>query len=574
MKKKDIEVKVMDTDLLIIGGGTAGCMAAIRAKELDPDVDVLIMEKAHIRRSGCLASGMNAINAYLNPGETPESFVRYVRADAMGLVREDLLLGMARRLNQVVHKVESWGLPIEKDKQGNYVPRGRWNIKINGESLKPIIADKAIESGARVLNRVTVTNLITTEDGSVMGAMGFGIRDGVFYVVKAGATIVATGGAAGIYKPNNDGSAHHKMWYSPFNTGAGYAIGIRAGAEMTSFEMRFIALRTKDVIAPTGTLALGFGATQVNARGERFMAKKFRHLGSEGAPTPIRVYGPTREIKEGRGPVFMDTTHLSEEEVRDLKKSYLNMYPDIVLFWAANKIDPGQEPLEIQGTEPYLVGGHAQAGYWITEKRETTLPGLYAAGDVAGGAPYKFVSGAWAEGEIAAENALEYLRNNYYREDKKYVAQVIEREIMRVYAPLRRRDGVKAEEMEERLQKIMDQYAGGVSRYYEMNEDELKLARKLLKKMRGQVKYLRAEDYHKLMLCHEVLDRLDVASVLVEHLLYRRETRWPAYQSRVDYPDRNDREWLKFVNSRLEGNKVSIIERPYKQIVPGDRYLP
>lgn len=194
MKKKDIEVKVMDTDLLIIGGGTAGCMAAIRAKELDPDVDVLIMEKAHIRRSGCLASGMNAINAYLNPGETPESFVRYVRADAMGLVREDLLLGMARRLNQVVHKVESWGLPIEKDKQGNYVPRGRWNIKINGESLKPIIADKAIESGARVLNRVTVTNLITTEDGSVMGAMGFGIRDGVFYVVKAGATIVATGG--------------------------------------------------------------------------------------------------------------------------------------------------------------------------------------------------------------------------------------------------------------------------------------------------------------------------------------------------------------------------------------------
>ncbi|AZO96286.1 adenylyl-sulfate reductase subunit alpha [Halocella sp. SP3-1] len=568
----NISSEVLKTDLLIIGGGTAGCLAAVRARELNPELDVLILEKAHIARSGCLAAGMNAINAYINPGETPESFVKYVRADAMGLVREDLVLSMAERLNEVVQRVESWGLPIEKDKDGNYISRGRWNIKINGESLKPIIANKAIEYGARVINRVLVTNLLL-DDGKVEGVMGFGVRTGIFYVVQAKAVIICTGGAAGIYKPNNDGSSHHKIWYSPFNTGAGYAMGIRAGAEMTSLEMRFIALRTKDVIAPTGTLALGFGASQINSRGERFMAARYGHMGAEGAPTPLRVYGPTQEKKEGRGPVFMDTTHLKEEDIYELKKSYLNMYPELVLSWAANNFNPGSEPIEIQGTEPYLVGGHTQSGYWIDKNRQTTIEGLYAAGDVAGGAPYKFVSGCWAEGFIAAEHAVEYVAGcNDTQEESNNT--VVDMEMKRVYRPIENKDGVKAEEMEERLQKIMDEYAGGVSKYYEMNESELLLALNKIKHLRSQVKYLIAEDYHQLMNCHEVIDRIDIAAVLIKHLLYRKETRWPAYQSRVDFPNLNDREWLKFVNSRLVNNEIEIIERPYRKLVSGDRYVP
>lgn len=295
----NFKVEILETDLLIIGGGTAGCFSAVKAREKAADLDVLILEKAHIERSGCLAAGMNAINAYINPGESPESFVRYVRADAMGLIREDLVLSMARRLNEVVEEVESWGLPIMKDREGNYLARGRWNIKISGERLKPIIANKALEAGARVLNRVLVTDLLV-EDNQVKGAIGFNIRKGVFYLIQARAVIVATGGAAGIYRPNNQGSAHHKMWYPPFNTGAGYAMGIRAGAEMTSFEMRFIALRTKDVIAPTGTLALGFGATQVNARGERFMAKNMPIWGQKVHQLPGGfMVRPRRLRKDG-----------------------------------------------------------------------------------------------------------------------------------------------------------------------------------------------------------------------------------------------------------------------------------
>ena len=558
---------LIETDLAIIGGGTAGCMAAVRARELEPELDVTILEKAHVHRSGCLAAGINAINAYINEGETPESFVRYVRRDAMGLLREDLVLSMAERLNQVVRKVETWGLPIEKDDDGNYCSRGRWNIKINGESIKPIIANQAECSGARICNRVVVTNLL--RDGHrVRGVMGFGVRDGKFYVVKARAVIVATGGAAGLYQPNNNGAAHHKIWYSPFNTGAGYALGIRAGAEMTSFEMRFIALRVKDIVAPTGTLALGFDAPQVNAYGERFMAQRFADQGAEGAPTPLRVFGPTREVKEGRGPVFMDTTHLSAEEVKELKKAYLDMYPDLVLYWAANDFNPEQEPIEIEGTEPYLVGGHAQAGYWIDEGRATTIPGLFAAGDVAGGAPYKFVSGCWAEGELAAESALDYLQQTHDRQEPPLlIARQLQQEKDRIFSPLNRQEGIEASQMEQRLQKIMDEYAGGVSRYYEMNERELKLARNRLQHLQGQLEYLKADNLHQLMNCHEVIDRLEVARVLVEHLLYRQETRWPAYQTRTDYPRKDDQHWLKFVNSRVEDGEVIIVEHPYKKLI-------
>lgn len=568
-----MERKTIHTDFLIVGGGTAGCMAAVEMKERYPQCSVTIMEKAHIDRSGCLAGGMNAINAYLNKGETPESFVRYVRADSCGLVREDLVKSMSELFEYGVKKVEKWGLPILCDDDGNYVPRGRWNIKINGESLKPILAKAARSSGAKVYNWVTVTNLLTKDD-RVVGAVGFSLRNGTFYVVQAKATLIATGGAAGIYRPNNTGDASHKTWYSPYNTGAGYAMGIRAGAEMTSYEMRYVAIRTKDAIAPTGTIALGAKAPQVNSNGERFMVKRYADLGGDGAPTPYRAHGPIQEIKEGRGPVYLDTRGLSPEKVRDLKSAYLDMYPSMVLYWLANDIDPAKEPVEVQTTEPYVVGGHCQAGYWVDNDRRTTLKGLYAAGDVAGGAPFKFVSGCWAEGIIAARamgSDIEKM-GPVAVEDHQ-----VDAEEERAFKALRghgKRHGIRPADFEARLQKIMEEYAGGVSTHYEMNEKMLTIARNRLAKLPGEVEQLVASDLHQLMKVHEVIDRIDVAQVLVEHLLFRKETRWPTYQSRTDYPDRDDAHWLKFVNSirdPLTGG-IEMITRPYEQIVPGDRY--
>lgn len=572
-----IQRQVIECDVLIIGGGTAGCLAATELKERYPQLKVVIFEKAHIERSGCLAGGMNAINAYLNPGETPESFVKYVRFDSCGLIREDLVSSMAELFEYGVKKVESWGLPVLCDEKGNYVPRGRWNIKINGESLKPILAKAVRDAGIQVVNWITVTNLIRSGD-AVTGAMGFNLRNGRFYVARAKATIIATGGAAGLYRPNNTHDAQHKTWYSPYNTGAGYAMGIRAGAEMTSFEMRYIALRTKDVIAPTGTIALGVGAPQINSKGEKFMATRFADQGGDGAPTPLRAYGPIIEMKEGRGPIYLDTRGISAEQVRQLKSAFLDMYPSQVLYWAANGINPGETPVEVQLTEPYVVGGHCQSGYWITVDRETTLKGLYAAGDVAGGAPFKFVSGCWAEGVIAARAAGKFAASTgpVSSPDESLLAAEEER----VFQPLKNYGkllfGLRAKDVEARLQKVMEEYAGGASRYYEMNEEQLLIARNQIDKMRSDLPALMAEDLHDLMKVHEVVDRLDVAECLVEHLLFRRETRWPGYQTRTDYPNRDDENWLKFVNSRKNpaSGRLETFTRPYEQQVPGDRYKP
>jgi len=283
------------------------------------------------------------------------------------------------------------------------------------------------------------------------------------------------------------------------------------------------------------------------------------------------------EIKEGRGPVYLDTRHLNPQQVTQLKSAFLDMYPSMVLYWLANDIDPSKEPVEVQTTEPYIVGGHTQSGYWVDLDRKTSLEGLYAAGDVSGGAPYKFVSGCWAEGVITARASGAYVKTvSHGNLDEKLVDQEEERVFQAIRNHAKIKDGIKAYDMEVRLQKIMEEYAGGSSNYYEMNEEKLLVARKQLQKLPEQVQYLTTEDLHGLMKVHEIIDRIDVAQVLVEHLIYRKETRWPGYQTRVDYPQRDDDHWLKFVNSRRDP-KTGVIEmftRPYEQLVPGDRYAP
>lgn len=550
-----IDIVKLKTDILIIGGGAAGCYAGARIKDEQPEVNVLIVDKAHIKRSGCLAAGISAINAYLNPGVTPKDFLDYVKKDSEGLVRDDLVYTLAQGLNKATNWLEKWGLPFLKDEVGNYVAKGKRSVKINGEHIKPIMAKAVEESGVEVLNRVNITNYMVI-DGKVRGAFGFSVRENKFYVIQAKAVICATGGAAGIYKPNNPGSARHKMWYSPFNTGAGYAMGIRAGAEMTTFEMRFIALRTKDTISPTGVLAQSFKAKQVNGEGLEYQGEYKKDS------TPYRLHATLAENQQGRGPCYLDVTHLSDENNHRLKRAYLNMSPGIVLKWADGEVEPNQSPVEIYGTEPYIVGGHSQSGYWVDSKRRSTLEGLYAAGDVAGGAPKKYVTGAMVEGEIAGLDALNYISQLDFTEVDD---DLIAKEFDRVFSPLEKSEGFLPEDLEERLQKVMDEYAGGLSTNYLLDERKLIIARKELERLKADLTKGRAENIHQLMNLHEVIDRVDVARVLVEHLLYRKETRWRCYQERVDYPKKDDKNWFKFVNSKYDQklDKIEIIEREH-----------
>lgn len=558
--RKQVEVIRLSTDIAIVGGGAAGCFAAVTVKEASPATDVLVIEKAHVKRSGCLAAGVNAINAYLNPGETPESYLEYVKKDSAGLVREDLVYSIGERLNRVTGKLESWGLPFLKDKEGRYRPRGKRSVEIIGEAIKPVIASALEKSGARVLNRTVASNYIVI-NGRVAGVYAFSTREKKFYVISAKAVICTTGGAAGIYRPNNDGSARHKMWYCPFNVGTGFAMGLRAGAEMTTFEMRFIALRVKDVLSPTGTVAQGVKARQINALGEEYQGRY------KDFSTPMRLYATVEENKAGRGPCYLDLTHMPDSDNIRLKEAYLNMSPGIILKWADEETEPNGRLLEICGSEPYIVGGHGQAGYWVNTDRETTLEGLFAAGDVVGGAPKKYVTGCFAEGEMAALAALEYISG--VPKAAEAGDGEITAELARVFGPLGKQHGHTPDEYEERLQKIMDEYAGGISANYELCEPKLLKAREFLNSLSQNVNGdITAIDMHELMKAHEVIDRVLVARALVEHLLYRKETRWRSYQERIDYPARDDKNWFLFVNSvyDLKTDSFKIMER---SAVPG-----
>ena len=467
------ERKVLSTDVLIIGGGTAGCYAALTIRE-ESDLSVIIAEKANIKRSGCLAAGVNAINAYIVKGRKPEDYVDYAKKDADNIVREDLLMTMSEGLNRVTKKMENLGLVILKDENGEYVARGNRNIKINGENMKPLLA-KAVEAlpDVTVLNHLNITDYIV-EEGQILGAVGFSIEDNTAYEIRAKKVLCATGGAAGLYRPNNPGFSRHKMWYPPFNTGAGFAMGIQSGAEMTTFEMRFIALRCKDTIAPTGTIAQGVGAKQVNAKGEVYEDKY-------GLTTSERVYGTVMENLEGRGPCYLRTEGISKEQDESLKKAYLNMAPSQTLKWLEAKKDPSQQNVEIEGTEPYIVGGHTASGYWVDTNRQTTIQGLYAAGDVAGGCPQKYVTGAMVEGEIAAKHIVATLKEEQRNDpcDQQKADCLFEEKIEQYNAYLaRQNDLFDVESLEEAMQKVMDQYAGGISTHYQFNEKQLTLAKK------------------------------------------------------------------------------------------------
>ena len=554
-----MKTRIIDTDVLIIGGGTAGCFAGITLGK-KKDLDVLIVEKANIVRSGCLAAGVNAINAYITKGRVPQDYVDYCKKDADGIVREDLLLSMSERLNHVTKVMEDLGLVILKDENGDYVARGNRNIKINGENIKPILADAVKkQDNVAVINHLNITDFIV-ENNKIKGAYGFDVNDAVFYEINAKAVLVATGGAAGLYRPNNPGFSRHKMWYPPFNTGAGFAMGINAGAEMTTFEMRFIALRCKDTIAPTGTIAQGVGAKQVNSLGEVYENRY-------GLTTSQRVYGTVRENIEGRGPCYLRTEGISSEQDESLKKAYLNMAPSQTLKWIESGKNPSEQNVEIEGTEPYIVGGHTASGYWVDTNRRTTINGLYAAGDVAGGCPQKYVTGAMAEGEIAAEDIVKELNRSDITENAfsqstadEYADKLTDERIKEYNEYLRREDKdtiFSTEELEEAMQKVMDTYAGGIGSHYQFNEKQLKLAKEKIEQIETLSEKANAKDYHELMFVYELKERLTVCQVLIEHLKARKETRWHSFAENLDYPEKSD-EWLKYVNTRKVDGRIEV----------------
>jgi adenylylsulfate reductase subunit A len=531
-------------------------MAALFARQKAPHLTVTILEKAEITRSGCLAMGVNAVNAYL-VDSTAEDYLQYVLKDNYDVLRSDLVLSIGKRLNRMTQLLKDLGVPLPSGEDGRYIPRSVRSIAMLGEHLKPLLAEAVRAHGISVLNRTPAYRLLKTTDGKrIAGAAAYNLRSQETIIVTAGAVLIATGGASGIYRPSNPGLARTKTWYCPYNAGSGLAMGLRAGAEMTSFEMRFVALRTKDVIAPTGTLVLGTRMPQCNARGEQYIRAKEDMLGRK-LTTCERLLSTIEEHKKGKGPCYVDVSRLAPQKYHDLIESYLNMAPSIVLDLLKDPQHP-KTHIEVCGSEPYINGGHGMAGFWIDENRRTTLAGLYAAGDAAGGSSKKYITGCFAEAEMAVEDIIGSWHDHQCAHVDKSVAKQVIAEIL---APFKTNGDITYNEVEERLQKIMEEYAGGSTQNYETNRDKLLLARSYLVLLEERAQDMQAKDSHDLMRIHDTADRILLARTLVEHMLARRETRWPCYQTRLDFPLRNDLEYKLFINSCMEGNEIKIFKR-------------
>jgi adenylylsulfate reductase subunit A len=627
----DFKTVVVKTDLLICGGGMAACGAAVEASywARQHGLKVTLVDKAAMERSGAVAMGLSAINMYvdLNSGNnTVKDYVDYVRNDLMGITREDLVANIARHVDSTVHLFEKWGLPIWKDKDGKYVHEGRWQLMINGESYKVIVAEAAknalAEAGGQYFERVFITHPLMDGDRCV-GAIGFSTRENTVYVFEAKATLVAMGGAVHIFKPRSTGEGFGRSWYPPFNSGASAFFTISAGAEMTCQEVRFIPVRFKDAYGPVGAWFLLFKAIATNAAGKDYMIENAAELDKWGpyghakpVPANLRNWLMMLDVMDGKGPIYMQTAEAiqriakespdektAKKKLKELESEAWEDFLDMTIaqagLWAATNVEPEVKPSEIMACEPYFIGSHSGAsGAWVSGPADlqndatkseycwgypnmTTVGGLFAAGDASGASSHKFSSGSFTEGRIAAKGAISYVvDHNTAPQIDPALIETLKAEILKpldVFEANRANTTdpdinpayVRPKQFMYRLQKIMDEYAGGVSSQFKTSGKLLEKGMELLAFLRADAALLAAENSHELMRCWENVHRLHQAEAHVHSLYFREETRWPGYCFRTDKPSIDNKDWLAFCNcvfNRTTG-EWKMIKRPVKYLV-------
>ncbi|MBU4554389.1 MAG: adenylyl-sulfate reductase subunit alpha [Candidatus Desulforudis sp.] len=605
----NFETVEVTTDVLLIGGGMANCGAAVEAAHWAKKhgLKVTLVDKAAMDRSGAVAMGLSAINLYLGLAEgqnTCENYIEYVRNDLMGIARDDLVYDIARHVDSSVHLFEKWGLPIWKSEDGVYLREsGRWQLMINGESYKIIVAEAAKNALGKdnIYERVFIVDPLMDGD-RIAGAIGFSTRENKIYVFRAKAVLCAMGGTVGVFRPRSNGEGLGRSWYPPFSTGSSAYFTIKAGAEMTCQEVRFIPVRFKDAYGPVGAWFLLFKSTATNAAGEVYMVTNRDELakwGRFGAVKPIpanlRNWLGMMDISAGKGPIYMQTA----EAIQNLAKKYegdekafkkkmkhleaeawedfLDMTIAQALLWAACDIEPEKKASEIAAAEPYFIGSHSGAsGAWVSGAADlapddyfwgyanmTTVKGLFAAGDASGSSSHKFSSGSHAEGRIAGKSACKYALEN--TELPNIDAAEVEALSAKIVAPMVRFEefsgyGTTPEinpnyilprQYMFRLQKLMDEYAGGYTSNFLTSKSLLEKGMEYLQLLKEDSDKLAARDLHELMRVWENYHRTYQAEAHLVSVLFREETRWPGYYFRCDTPAIDDN-WEVFVNCKYD----------------------
>ncbi len=644
------EIVEVETDLLLIGGGMACCGAAYEAcRWVTPKgIKVTMVDKAATDRSGAVAMGLSAINTYIGENKVAD-YVKYVRGDLMGIIREDLVFDLGRHVDDSVHLFEEWGLPIWKKADdgfsldgfqardqgkamlkdgGTPVRSGKWQIMINGESYKVVVAEaakaaleynrKATGMAQNLYERVFVVKLLkdANDPKRVAAAVGISVRENKVYIFKAKAMINAAGGAVNVFRPRSVREGQGRAWYPVWNAGSGYALGMQAGAELTMMENRFVPARFKDGYGPVGAWFLFFKAQATNALGQDYCAnnleetKKLYSPYAEKMGTAIRNHMMMMDMKAGKGPILMNThTAMAElakkmdaKRIKHLEAEAWEDFLDMAIgqagLWACKNIEPDKVPSEIMPTEPYLLGSHAGcAGFWVSGpgdipgtpaewswgyNRMSTVKGLFMAGDVVGASGHKFSSGSHAEGRIAAKAAVAFiLDDSGYKPTIKETADEIAAELYAPYEmyekyktystdPLVNPHYIKPNMLQARLQKISDEYFGGVSTWYMTSKTMLEEGLKQLEMLKEDAAKLAAKDLHELMRCWENYHRILSVEAHARHILFREETRYPGYYYRGDFLAIDDKNWKCFVNSVYDAEKLSweFKKVPYVQIIP------
>ncbi|MFO8055967.1 MAG: adenylyl-sulfate reductase subunit alpha [bacterium] len=611
---ENMETVEVTTDFLILGGGMSASGATVEAAHWAKknNLKVTVVDKAAMERSGAVAMGLSAINQYIGLGNgdnTVEDYINYVKQDLMGMARDDLVASIARHVDSSVHLFEKWGLPIWKDSDGNYVHEGRWQIMINGESYKVIVAEAAknalaeLGDNGELYERVFVIEPLMDGD-RIAGAVGFSVRENKFYVFKAKAVMAGMGGAVHVFRPRSTGEGLGRAWYPPWNSGSSLYFTLQAGAEQTCQEVRFIPVRFKDGYGPVGAWFLLFKSRATNAFGGEYMVErkdeleKWKPYGTvKPIPANLRNWLGMMDIMEGLGPIFMRTEEAiqkiadQEPDEKSFKKrmkeleseaweDFLDMTISQALLWAATDVQPEEKSSEIAAAEPYFIGSHSGAsGAWVSGPEDiapkdyfwgyehmSTVKGLFCAGDASGASSHKFSSGSHAEGRIAAKGAIRFILDN--NDQPNVDMSEVEKLKEKTYAPMKLFEDTKDQSSDPdinpnfikpkqfmfRLQKIMDEYAAGVNAQFTTNKPCLDRALELINWLKEDSEKLAAEDLHELMRCWENVQRMWQAEAHVRTILFREETRWPGYYRRSDFPEMKD-DWKVFANCKYDASK-------------------
>lgn len=556
------ETITMETDVLVVGGGTAGPMAAVKAKEKNPKLRVMLLEKANVKRSGAISMGMDGLNNAVLPGHaTPEQYTKEITIANDGIVNQKTVYAYATNSFKTIEELDRWGVKFEKDETGDYAVRkvhhlGSYVLPMpEGHHMKKILYRQLKRTRVEVINRVVATRVITDKQGRAAGLMGFDCRTGQFVVIKAKAVILCCGAAGRIGLPTS--GYLFGTYENPTNAGDGYAMAYHAGAELANLECFQINPLIKDYNGPACAYVTGpFGGYTANSHGERFIECDYW--------SGQMMWEFYNELESGKGPVFLKLDHLAEETISNIEVIlHTNERPSRGRFHDGRGTNYRSKMIEMHISEIGFCSGHSASGVWVNEKAETTVPGLYSAGDMAS-VPHNYMLGAFTYGWFAGENAAQYCADTTPGEvDEGQIAA----ERARVMAPLAFRDGIPPGQLEYKLRRMVNDYLQppkvtrkmelGLERFAEIGDD---------------IKRLSAENPHELMRAMEVQHIHDCANMAAHASLFRTESRWGLYHYRVDYPERNDAEWFthchlrKSVDGRMESIKRPV--EPY--ILPLD----